>query len=129
MHERKQRKSNMIFDYNTLEYEIIPNFKGGEKETAAKMFVDENNRILQGKLIPGATIGFHKHEGNSEIIYIIEGNGAILEDDGQTRPLSAGMCHYCAKGEAHSLINNSNEDLLFFAVVPEHGKNRINCYE
>ena len=29
-----------------------------------------------------------------------------------------GDCHYCPKGHTHSLINNSDEDLVFFAVVP-----------
>lgn len=110
----------MILDYTNMEYTAIPQFKGGEKETHAMMFADDNNRILNGKLEPGASIGLHRHEGSSEIIYIIAGNGCILENDGVTRPLAAGMCHYCAEGEEHSLINNSDEDLIFFAVVPQH---------
>ena len=39
-------------------------------------------------------------------------------DDGE-EPLKAGDCHYCPKGRAHSLINNSEEPLEFFAVVPQ----------
>lgn len=27
------------------------------------------------------------------------------------------MCHYCPKDESNSLINDSNEDLIFFAVI------------
>ena len=41
-------------------------------------------------------------------------------DDGSAKELSAGMCHYCPMGHEHSLINDSDEDLIFFAVVPEH---------
>ena len=41
-----------------------------------------------------------------------------VEDDGTLLPLQAGDCHYCPKGHTHSLINNSDEDLVFFAVVP-----------
>ena len=39
-------------------------------------------------------------------------------DDGE-EPLKPGDCHYCPKGHAHSLINNSDGDLEFFAVVPQ----------
>ena len=43
----------MNFNYNEQEYEEFPNFKGGEKSLYAKMFHDEKNRIIYGKLIPG----------------------------------------------------------------------------
>ena len=39
--------------------------------------------------------------------------------DNQEELLKAGDCHYCPKGHAHSLINNSEQDLIFYAVVPE----------
>ena len=38
--------------------------------------------------------------------------------DGEYIPLKAGDCHYCPKGHAHSLMNDSGEYLEFFAVVP-----------
>mgnify|MGYP000193140896 CR=1 FL=1 len=41
----------MNFNYNEQEYEEFPNFKGGEKSLYAKMFHDEKNRIIYGKLI------------------------------------------------------------------------------
>ena len=69
----------MNFNYNEQEYEEFPNFKGGEKSLYAKMFHDEKNRIIYGKL----------------------------------------MCHYCPKGHTHSLMNDSDAELEFFAVVPE----------
>ena len=70
----------MNFNYNEQEYEEFPNFKGGEKSLYAKMFHDEKNRIIYGKLIPGASIGVHTHETNSEIIYITKGTGRVLMD-------------------------------------------------
>lgn len=108
----------MLIDFEHMEETVIPNFKGGEKETAARMFVDSLGRIMCGRLIPGASIGLHTHETNSEIIYILEGTGKALYDDGCER-LQAGACHYCPKGHTHSLINDSEADLRFFAVVPE----------
>lgn len=108
----------MNIDFKNTKFESFPNFKGGEKALLAKMYFDGNNRIIHGVLESGATIGVHTHETNSEIIYILSGNGTVLYD-GEYEDLSAGMVHYCPKGHTHSLINNSDADLEFFAVVPE----------
>lgn len=108
----------MNIDFKNTEPTVIPNFKGGEKLLSAKMYFDGKNRILHGCLEPGATIGIHKHETNSEIIYILSGKGKTILDD-KTEEISEGMVHYCEKGHTHSLINDSNENLIFFAVVPE----------
>ncbi len=107
----------MIFDLQKEEAQRLPNFKGGEKYFAAKMHDDGLNRFLHGTLIPGASIGEHTHETDSEIIYFLSGKGHVLYD-GERMPVSAGQCHYCPKGHRHSLINDSNEDLVFFAVIP-----------
>ena len=114
----------MKIDFNTISESIFPNFKGGEKEFAANMFFDGTNRIFKGRLIPGATIGMHTHEDSCEVIFILEGNGTILELDSSsgeevTLPVSAGDCLYCQEGCSHSLRNTSEEgDLVFYAVVP-----------
>lgn len=109
----------MIIDYGKIEEKAIANFKGGEKTFNVKMFTDENNKIMMGRLEPGASIGLHTHEGNSEIILISEGKGKVLYN-GEYLALKAGDVHYCPMGQEHSLINDSNEDLKFFAVVGEH---------
>lgn len=108
----------MILDFNTMEETVIPNFKGGEKQISAKMHVDEKNRIMLSRLIPGATVGLHTHEGSSEIVYILEGSGKVLYDGEELR-IEAGQAHYCPEGHEHSLINDTEKDLVFFAVVPQ----------
>ena len=82
----------MIFDLKNEKPEILPNFKGGEKYLIAKMHFDGVNRILHGTLVPGATIGEHTHDVNSEIIYFLSGRGYMLYD-GEKQPVEAGMCH------------------------------------
>ena len=109
---------HMNLNYKEMDFEEFAGFKGGEKALYAKMFHDEKNRIIYGKLIPGASIGVHTHETTSEIIYILEGKGKVLFD-GAYEPVESGVCHYCPKGHTHSLINDSDVDLVFFAVVPE----------
>ena len=109
----------MFVEHNKMEEKALPNFKGGEKEFNVRMFDDGACKIMQGRLQPGASIGLHTHEGNSEVIYILEGTGTVL-DDGVYHPVAAGDCLYCPEGHRHSLINSSEADLRFFAVVAEH---------
>lgn len=108
----------MKIDYVAMEEAQIPHFKGGEGALGAKMFFDGTNRILVGRLEKGSTIGYHRHDTSSEIIYILSGTGTCLTEEG-TEVLEPGTCHYCPKGKAHSLRNEHDEVLVFFAVVPE----------
>ena len=111
----------MLIDFTAIPEKIMKNMRGGEKEAAMRIYDDGLCKILTGKLIPGASIGLHTHENDSETIYILSGTGKVL-CDGVYEPLAAGSCHYCAKGHEHSLINDSEEDLMFFAIVPVHEK-------
>ena len=104
----------MILDFSKIEETVIPQFYGGEKEIRAHMNIDKNNKILLGTLEPGASIGLHTHETNSEIIYILSGKGKVLFE-GEYELVSAGLCHYCPQGCSHSLINDSDDNLTFFA--------------
>ena len=106
--------------FDQMEEKVFQSFKGGEGEFHVKMYTDPRAKIMRGRLLPGYSIGLHTHEGNSEMIYILSGTGKVL-CDGEYEPLAAGDCHYCSMGHAHSLINDSQGDLCFFAVVPEHG--------
>lgn len=111
----------MKFEFDRMPDTVIPRFKGGEGQISAKMYTDSNNKILLGTLAPGCTVGLHIHDTSSEIIYILSGTGKVLYD-GEYEPLVPGDCHYCPQGHEHSLINdNETGDLVFFAVVPEHG--------
>lgn len=109
----------MIIKFDNITETEMKNFKGGEKSMFAKIISDENNKIMKNRLIPGASIGEHVHETNSEIIFVLEGTGLVV-CDGQEEQLSVGDCHYCPKGSKHTFINNSDKDIVFYAVVPEH---------
>lgn len=114
----------MILKFDDMPLAILPQFKGGEGELRANMFFDGTNRILKGILVPGASIGVHKHEGNCEMIYVLSGCGTLLERDSEGLEtmsyVTSGDCLYCPEGYTHSLMNTSyDEDLVFFAVVPK----------
>lgn len=109
----------MIIDFKKIEEAVIMNFKGGEGELDTRNFVDEKNKIMLSRLKPGASSGYHKHEGNSEIIYVIDGQGYFKYDD-TTERIAKGQVHYCPTGHSHSMINDGEEDLVYLAIVPEH---------
>lgn len=109
----------MIIDFPNMPVELIPNFKGGEKEFSVQMFNDGSCKIMHGTLIPGASIGLHTHETDAEILFVIAGKGTLI-DDGTPKPIQAGQCAYCPKGHNHSLVNSDDkQDLEFYACVPQ----------
>ena len=110
----------MIIDFESMPFDKKTEFLGGKGNFYIRSHKDNMNNIMSDRLEPGASIGYHKHETNSEIIYILSGKGKILYE-GEYFELFKGMCHYCKIGKSHSLINDSDGDLIFFAVVPEHG--------
>lgn len=106
----------MILDFDAIEEQVLPNFKGGEEQFKTHMYTDGACKIMRASLEPGATIGVHTHETDCEIIFMLKGTGVVLYDDGK-EALPAGCCHYCPKGHSHSLRNESDEAIEFYAVV------------
>lgn len=109
----------MIIDFNNIEKSVNPNFKGGNGCFETRMFTDTNGKMMRGHLEPGSSIGLHSHDGNSEIMFLLNGQGTVIYDD-TTETLLPGQVHYCPMGHSHSLRNDSDTPLDFFAVVPEH---------
>ena len=106
-----------MIKFDSVEEKELLAFKGGEGALNAKMLTDELNKILMGRLEPGSSIGLHTHEDSSEIMYFISGSGKTIHNGKEERILP-GDCHSCKKGEAHTVINDGDNDLIFFAVVP-----------
>ena len=109
----------MIIDYDKIKEEAIQDFKGGEGELDTRNFVDEKCKIMMSRLRSGASSGYHKHEGNCEIVYIISGKGHFIYD-GKEEKVEAGDVHYCPMNHSHAMFNDGKEDLVYFAIVPEH---------
>lgn len=109
----------MIIDYNNIPEVTIENFRGGKGQLITRNYVDPHAKIMMSRLRPGASSGYHKHEGNSEIVYIISGHGHF-DYDGQREDFKTGDVHYCPMGHSHAMYNDGDEDLVYFAIVPEH---------
>ena len=74
----------MILNFNEIEEQVIPNFKGGEKQFRTRMYTDASCKIMRGSLEPGAAIGVHTHETNSEIIFMVKGTVITARRDTAT---------------------------------------------
>ena len=87
----------MILDFNNIEEASVEGFRGGYGVTHIRKFENDLGKIIMGRLEPGASIGLHAHEEDSEIIYIVSGKADFIYEDG-TESAGPGMCHYCPKG-------------------------------
>ena len=108
----------MIIDFKNIAPKTIEGFKGGKGELVARNFTDNDCKIMRQTLKPHASTGLHKHETNCEIIFVLSGT-ATLHYDGITETATAGQAHYCPKGHEHYMENLTDDDVEYFAVVPE----------
>ena len=109
---------SVIINFNEIKETRLTEFKRGTGTTVARMYVDEKVRIMKGYLEPGSSIGMHTHEGSSETIFILAGEGKTIVD-GKEELLRAGSCSHCPNGSSHTLINSGKGRLEFYAVVPQ----------
>ena len=65
---------------------------------------------------PGCSIGFHKHEGESELFYIMKGE-AQYNDNGEIKTVKAGDVTICPDGEGHGISNKGEETVELVAVI------------
>lgn len=108
-----------MLDFEKMEVSEMQNFKGGNGIMLSKGMNDENVRIMKATLHKGVSIGEHTHVTNSEIVYVLSGEAHFILD-GKDEFVKVGQCHYCPQGHTHSCVNDKDEDLVIFAVVPEH---------
>lgn len=109
----------MIVDFDEIAEVRQMNFKGGKGPLDTRNYVDDKVKIMYSTLRPGSSTGLHTHEQNCEIIFVISGM-ATFHYDGKVETCRAGQCHYCPMGHSHYMENNTDHDLVYFAVVPEH---------
>ncbi len=64
----------------------------------------------------GCSIGFHIHENDSELFYILKGK-AEYNDNGELRTVEAGDVTICPEGSGHGIENKSEETVELIAVI------------
>lgn len=108
----------MLIDFNEIKEITVSGMNGGNGTISAKMFMDEQGKIIPTRIHPGSSIGLHKHETSDDINYVLAGTGKAV-CDGQEEILKAGTCHICKKGSQHSIENTGDDELVLLTVVAE----------
>ncbi|MHC6202309.1 cupin domain-containing protein [Breznakiellaceae bacterium SP9] len=81
----------------------------GAKETNARLFAEVT-------LQPGSSIGYHKHETETEYFFILSGQGTV-NDDGTEVIVQQGDSIITGHGASHSITNTGSTPLVFTAVI------------
>jgi mannose-6-phosphate isomerase-like protein (cupin superfamily) len=64
----------------------------------------------------GSSIGYHRHEKEEEIFYILRGSG-VVNDNGRTVRVGPGDAVLTGGGAGHSIENRDEEPLELMAVI------------
>jgi mannose-6-phosphate isomerase-like protein (cupin superfamily) len=79
-----------------------------------------NNRLFAKLLLePGSSIGFHRHVGEEEVFFVIQGT-AEADDDGETVILHPGDTILTGDGAGHSIKSVGEEPLELLAVISRY---------
>lgn len=94
--------------------------RGGEKYvqfTDLSVALPDNVRVYSIlTLIPGASIGYHIHENETELFYFLSGTGRVRDDD-QEFDISAGDSMATFSGHGHGVMNTGETDLVLLACI------------
>ena len=78
--------------------------------------VDKVTLFAVNTLPPGSSIGVHQHNSEGEAYVILQGQATVTED-GQDFLLNPGDAEYCTGGHTHGIANDSDEILVFLAII------------
>ena len=70
---------------------------------------------------PGWSHGRHYHEGH-EIVYVLEGNGALVVEGKPEQRLQPGIVAHIAPGKIHAGRNANQKDVFKFILFRLHAK-------
>ncbi len=113
----------MIRKKDECKVEYREHMRDGNGTVELTSLIDSNEE-LNGKgrlfsritLKSGCSIGFHVHENDSELFYILSGS-AEYNDNGEIKTVTAGDVTICPAGTGHGIENRSEETVEFIAVI------------
>ena len=112
----------MIRKSQELTPEYRENMRGGEGTVELTSFVTPEEMNHKGRLFgkitlnPGCGIGYHVHEADAELFYIISGT-AEYNDNGEIKTVSAGDVTICPTGTGHSICNKTDSVVELIATI------------
>ncbi|MGI6567675.1 MAG: cupin domain-containing protein [Limnochordia bacterium] len=89
--------------------ELLHIFRKDELKGRARLFA----KIT---LQPGCSIGFHNHDDEEELFYILRGTGTV-NDDGKEAVVRTGDAILTGDGAGHEIANTGDEPLEIMATI------------
>ena len=110
----------MITYQHQQDHSVREFMRGGKKQvemTKLSAQLPGNMRLFNVlTLVPGASIGYHVHENETELFYFLEGNGRV-RDDNQYHDISAGDAMATFSGHGHGVENTGDTNLVILAAI------------
>ena len=113
----------MIRSAKNCGIEYRENMRGGDGTVRlTNLIASPDDLAGKGRLFsritlePGTSIGYHEHDGDRELFYILSGV-AQYNDNGEIRPLCVGDVAICPAGTSHSIANCGTETVELIAVI------------
>lgn len=112
----------MIKRASEMKVDIHEEFLGGKGTLINTHFLDRENAVNSGRLFvksvlkPGSSIGYHTHNGDFEVYYILKGKALVCEN-GEESILEEGDSMLTKNGSSHSIENIDETDLEYIALI------------
>lgn len=112
----------MVIRNEEMKNEIRETMKGGPGTVAIHHLAAREALPAKARLFSvitlqkGCGIGKHEHSGETEMYYVLQGEG-VLDDNGEKKPFRKGDCNVCGGGATHGVTNLKDEPLVFVAVI------------
>ncbi|MDO5132352.1 MAG: cupin domain-containing protein [Eubacteriales bacterium] len=113
----------MIRKSNECQIEYREHMRDGDGTVQLTHFIsgpgelNEKGRLFSKlTLNPGCGIGYHIHEEDAELFYILKGT-AEYSDNGTITQVTAGDVTICPPGTGHSIANRTDEVVEVIAVI------------
>jgi quercetin dioxygenase-like cupin family protein len=106
---------------NWKEIPVTEPMKGLSKRVAIGPEIGATNFVMRiFEMQPGITSPHHSHPWEHEI-YVLEGRGAAVNDEGEKATIQKGDVIFIPPHEKHSLANAETAPLQFICLVPADG--------
>ena len=112
----------MVKKYADIRHEHANNARGGEGVTVFNHILEKDEMRTNCRMFttisldPGCSIGYHQHEREEDIYYILTGTATYV-DNGVEHTLYPGDVTYTGHLDSHSIANNTDEPLEFVSVI------------
>ncbi len=112
----------MVIHGADMQSEIREAMRGGPGHVDIRHIVGADSLPSKSRLFSlitlekGCGIGPHAHCAETEIFYVLEGEG-VLNDNGLLKPFVQGDCNVCGGGATHAVTNEKDAPLRLIAVI------------